>query len=104
MVETIDGGWGSLKDDGTWTGMIGMILRDEVDIAISDFYVTAERSMVIDYSQKIVELMYVLSNTLQIQNLVYYNSIPGFSYMIGHEKYCFSISGIRCSSNPREQG
>ena len=60
MVETIDGGWGSLKDDGTWTGMIGMILRDEVDIAISDFYVTAERSMVIDYSQKIVELMYVL--------------------------------------------
>ena len=71
MVETIDGGWGSLKDDGTWTGMIGMILRDEVDIAISDFYVTAERSMVIDYSQKIVELMYVLSNSLQIQNLVY---------------------------------
>ena len=60
MVETIDGGWGSPKDDGTWTGMIGMILRDEVDIAISDFYVTAERSMVIDYSQKIVELMYVL--------------------------------------------
>ena len=57
MVETIDGGWGSPKDDGTWTGMIGMILRDEVDIAISDFYVTAERSMVIDYSQKIVELM-----------------------------------------------
>ena len=72
MVETIDGGWGSLKDDGTWTGMIGMILRDEVDIAISDFYVTAERSMVIDYSQKIVELMYVLSHTLPLQNLVYF--------------------------------
>ena len=36
MVETIDGGWGSLNDDGTWTGMIGMILRDEIDIAISD--------------------------------------------------------------------
>ena len=57
MVETIDGGWGSLNDDGTWTGMIGMILRDEIDIAISDFYVTAARSMVINYSKKIVEML-----------------------------------------------
>ena len=57
MVETIDGGWGSLNDDGTWTGMIGMILRDEIDIAISDFYVTAARSMVIEYSKKIVEML-----------------------------------------------
>ena len=59
MVPSIDGSWGSLQSDGNYGGMIGMILRDEVDIAISDFYVTAERSMVIDYSQKIVELMYV---------------------------------------------
>ena len=63
MVETIDGGWGSPNDDGTWTGMIGMILRDEVDVAISDFYVTAERSMVIDYSKKIVEMLYELNLT-----------------------------------------
>ena len=59
MVETIDGGWGSIKEDGTWNGMIGMILRDEIDIAVSDFYITAKRSTVIDYSQKLVEMLYV---------------------------------------------
>ena len=64
MVETIDGGWGSLNDDGTWTGMIGMILRDEVDIAISDFYITAERSMVIDYSQKKITIQFLESSSI----------------------------------------
>ena len=55
MVESTDGGWGSLQDDGTWSGQIGMILRDEVDIAVSDFFITAARSNVIDYTKKLVE-------------------------------------------------
>ena len=59
MVETIDGGWGSLGADGTWGGMIGMILSDEIDIAVSDFYITQARSEVIDYTKKTVVLAYV---------------------------------------------
>ena len=55
MVESIDGGWGSVNDEGTWTGMIGMILRNEIDIAISDFCVTEARSRVVTFSKNIIE-------------------------------------------------
>ena len=55
MVESSDGGWGSLQDDGSWSGMIGMILRDEIEIAVSDFFITAPRSKVVEYTKKLVE-------------------------------------------------
>ena len=50
MTPSVDGAWGSLKDDGTWSGMVGMILRDEVDIAVADFFITLDRSFVVDFS------------------------------------------------------
>ena len=50
MYRSIDGAWGSSKDDGTWSGMIGMILNDEVDFAVADFFITLDRSYVVDFS------------------------------------------------------
>ena len=49
MVESVDGSWGSQRN-GEWNGMIGMILRGDVEIGVSTFTVTKERSKVVDFS------------------------------------------------------
>ena len=67
MQLTIDGQWGSDTGNGSWTGMVGMIMREvgrfssmsriglmslfqEVDIALGVITVTPERGKVVDFS------------------------------------------------------
>ena len=54
MVPSIDGSWGSLQPGGSFGGMIGMILRNEVDMAVSDFLMTDNRYQVVDYTTGLV--------------------------------------------------
>ena len=54
MQPSVDGSWGSQQADGTYGGMIGMILRGEVDMAVSDFLMTEHRYSVIDFSTGLV--------------------------------------------------
>ena len=54
MVPSIDGSWGSLQSDGNYGGMIGMILRDEVEVSVADYLMTEDRFQVIDYSTGLV--------------------------------------------------
>ncbi|XP_071526999.1 probable glutamate receptor [Panulirus ornatus] len=42
--------WGFKRDDGSWTGMIGMVKREEVDVAFAPFGVTSTRAEVIDFT------------------------------------------------------
>ncbi|GBN10499.1 hypothetical protein AVEN_256300-1 [Araneus ventricosus] len=42
--------WGRLEPDGNWSGMVGMIQRDEADLAFSYLSLTEERSKVIGFS------------------------------------------------------
>ena len=54
MVPSIDGSWGSLQSDGNYGGMIGMILREEVEVSVADYLMTEDRFQVIDYSTGLV--------------------------------------------------
>ncbi len=45
-----DGTWGRLREDGTYDGMMGMLLDGEAEVAVADFYVTADRALVADFS------------------------------------------------------
>ena len=42
--KSVDGGWGSGKVNGNYTGMIGMLNRKEVDVGMQLFVVNRERS------------------------------------------------------------
>ena len=35
MTKPPDKQWGAIKSDGTWSGMIGMLIRKEIDIGKS---------------------------------------------------------------------
>ncbi|OWF44436.1 glutamate receptor 1-like [Mizuhopecten yessoensis] len=46
-----DGAFGERRDDGTWTGMIGELQRNESDIAAGPLTVTADRARIVDFSR-----------------------------------------------------
>ena len=46
----MDSEWGTLKANGSWSGVVGMLQRREVDVSVTDLSVTEARSAVIDYS------------------------------------------------------
>ena len=50
-----DGAWGNMLEDGSWNGMIGQLMRDEIDIAPAEFTITALRSQVVDFNLPIAE-------------------------------------------------
>ena len=54
-VASIDGSWGSKLKNGSYGGMIGMILRGEVEFAVADFYITSNRKKVVDFSPAIMQ-------------------------------------------------
>ncbi|XP_069188806.1 glutamate receptor U1-like [Procambarus clarkii] len=49
-VVPTDGTFGSKQDDGTWSGMVGMVSREEADIAIGPFGLTESRTEVVDFT------------------------------------------------------
>ena len=45
-----DGEWGKKLPDGNWTGLIGMVERSEVDLAVGGILITEERLQAVSYS------------------------------------------------------
>jgi ABC-type amino acid transport substrate-binding protein len=37
------------KVNGSWDGLIGRLVKDETDIALADFHMTAERLQAVDF-------------------------------------------------------
>ncbi|XP_045604507.2 probable glutamate receptor, partial [Procambarus clarkii] len=49
-----DGSWGIKREDGTWSGMVGMVSRQEVDIAVGPFGISGIRAEVVDFTEPII--------------------------------------------------
>ncbi|GFX05720.1 glutamate receptor ionotropic, delta-2 [Trichonephila clavipes] len=63
LIITDDGEWGQMKDDGNWTGIIGLVHRNEADIAIGHLTMSPQRSSVVDF------LFYAVDENSFITNL-----------------------------------
>ncbi|GBL85975.1 hypothetical protein AVEN_89041-1 [Araneus ventricosus] len=50
IVSPLDGKWGNLMDDGTWSGIIGMVARGEADMGLTYLAIMEDRSKVVDFS------------------------------------------------------
>ncbi|GIY07300.1 lig_chan-Glu_bd domain-containing protein [Caerostris extrusa] len=42
--------WGSLMENGTWSGIIGMVARGEVDMGLTYLAIMEDRSKFVDFS------------------------------------------------------
>ncbi|XP_069169722.1 glutamate receptor ionotropic, delta-2-like [Procambarus clarkii] len=49
-VRPPDGIWGSQQNDGSWSGMVGMVSRQEVDIGLGPFAIDAQSAAVVDFT------------------------------------------------------
>lgn len=58
--------WGNRREGGKWTGLIGMLQRGEVDIAVSSLLITRKRLEVVDFSYP-----------YSIEDITFATSIPG---------------------------
>ncbi|XP_064111241.1 probable glutamate receptor [Macrobrachium nipponense] len=54
LVRPPDGAWGIPSPSGDWNGMIGMVKRNEADLALGPFGLTYSRSRVVDFSSPIL--------------------------------------------------
>ena len=54
-----DGNWGNMDENGTWNGMIGQIIRKEVDFVISTLTVSTLRREAVDFADRMLETAYV---------------------------------------------
>ena len=75
-----DGTWGALTKNGTWTGMIGMLIKDEVDIAAADLSATEARQRVVEFSSAIAEEVVTLvaapSGETEANSWIYFEIFP----------------------------
>ncbi|XP_053632781.2 probable glutamate receptor [Cherax quadricarinatus] len=53
-VRPPDGVWGSKQDDGSWNGMVGMVMREEVSIGVGPFILSEDRAEVVDFTVAIL--------------------------------------------------
>ncbi|XP_069190086.1 glutamate receptor isoform X2 [Procambarus clarkii] len=51
IVTPADGTWGAKLENGTWSGMVGQVSRQEVDIALGPFGITESRSKIVDFTR-----------------------------------------------------
>ncbi|KAG7174135.1 Glutamate receptor ionotropic, kainate 4-like 11 [Homarus americanus] len=49
-VHPADGTFGSEQDDGSWSGMVGMVIREEADFSVGFFSLSASRAEVLDFT------------------------------------------------------
>ncbi|XP_042233709.1 uncharacterized protein LOC121873896 [Homarus americanus] len=49
-VHPADGTFGSKQDDGSWSGMVGMVSREEADFSTGPFSLSASRAEVVDFT------------------------------------------------------
>nr|XP_045611739.1 probable glutamate receptor [Procambarus clarkii] len=54
LVRPPDGAWGAPDSNGVWNGMIGMVKRNEADLALGPFGLTGSRAAVAEFSQPII--------------------------------------------------
>ena len=70
MVKSVDGSYGSRLPDGTYSGMMGMLARDEIDVAVGDFNSNYERLLVGDFLKGFTEVWYIVLPPRQIKSTV----------------------------------
>jgi hypothetical protein len=49
IIRSIDGQFGSIQEDGTFSGVIGMLARGEIEFGVTNFNLLASRAKVADF-------------------------------------------------------
>ncbi|KAG0426686.1 hypothetical protein HPB47_026216 [Ixodes persulcatus] len=90
LVDPADHKWGNLEPDGSWTGMIGQINRNEADLALGPFVLTEREAMVANPSPPYTdEDMIILSGVAKEHKSNVYGYISAFDLHVWMVLLCF---------------
>ena len=59
-IKPPDGAWGAIQPDGSWNGMVNMLSKQEVDLGITPFTITQDRSTVATFSTPLFQIYHSL--------------------------------------------
>jgi len=57
-IKSVDNSAGARRKNGSWTGVIGMMLRGEVQVADLSLTMTPERESVVDFTSPLTDMRY----------------------------------------------
>jgi hypothetical protein len=55
-IKTVDGSTGAPQKNGSWTGLLGMILRGEIQVADIPLITTPERESIVDFTSPLTDV------------------------------------------------
>jgi len=59
-IKSVDNSSGAQRKDGSWSGVLGMMLRGNVQIADIPLVMTPERESVVDFTFPLAKIKYML--------------------------------------------
>ena len=60
VIKPPDGQYGAIQPDGTWSGMVKLLVDQDIDIATASFFVTQQRSAVVTFAMPIFDAYFAL--------------------------------------------
>ena len=87
-----DGSWGSLRN-GTWTGMVGMVVRGQCHMAMSEFTMTQQRRQVVDYSMPLMDdtVHFAMLRPQQAKSWTIFVDIFNWAFWLTLAGLCFMV-------------
>ena len=58
-IKSVDGSSGAQLKNGSWTGVIGMMVRGEVQVADISLVTTPEREAAVDFTSPLTDIKYM---------------------------------------------
>ncbi|XP_077486038.1 glutamate receptor ionotropic, kainate glr-3-like isoform X2 [Amblyomma americanum] len=91
----LDSFWGLLKPDGNWTGVLGMLQRDEADLALSVINPTSEKKDVAVESETILPIEIMI---LAGRHSLHESNILGIIQIFPWEVWLLALCGLVTSA------
>ena len=98
VEKPLDGEWGSRLSNDSWTGMVGMLIRKEIDVAVTDFTITMERSPYMTFSEPIQTYYHTLFIKNPSETFNYLAYVEPMSYLSWTclASFCLLVPPLLC--------
>ncbi|XP_069995854.1 glutamate receptor-like [Penaeus vannamei] len=92
LVRPVDRVWGTSTPNGSWTGLLGMLQREEVEFALGPFGVTPQRDVVCDFSEPV----YSENNAILMVRPTLQSDMSGFLKPFTAQVWLLILTSVLC--------
>ncbi|MPC24171.1 glutamate receptor ionotropic, kainate 1-like [Portunus trituberculatus] len=90
FVRPVDRVWGGPDANGSWNGLLGLLQRREVELAVGPFGVTNQRETVCDFS----DAFYSENNAILMVRPTLQNDVAGFAKPFANEVWLLTLVSL----------